>query len=71
MKLENILKTFVRYIIGDRSFFSAKRLKKKQGHFLGHFQCRKIEKKVESLFSLKRLKKKIGSLFKSFLVQKD
>ena len=44
MKLENILKTFARYIIGDRVIF----------------QCKKIEKKVGSLFSAKRLKKKLG-----------
>ena len=37
--------------------FSAKRLKKKLGHFLSHFQCKKIEEKVGSLFSAKRLTK--------------
>ena len=56
--------------------FSAKRLKKKFGHFLVQkdwkkswviFWCKKIEKKVRSLFSAKRLKKKYGH----FLVQKD
>ena len=45
--MENILKTFVRYIIGDRVIF----------------QCKKIEKKSQVIFSAKRLKKKVGSFF--------
>jgi hypothetical protein len=57
------------------SFFSAKRLKKKLGHFLVQkdwktswviFECKKIEKKSGSFLSAKRLKNKLGH----FLVQK-